>query len=171
MENRPRIRKPAQLPLTRPQPQLPQLPQPQLPPPRTKTPPPRTLPTQHRALRRTKVSCINEGRLRLKTGLFSYFQTSCLHVSPEGDAAAEDNEETEETDEQDEEKMKTSDEVEWAAMMTVLLLYIIHVQLRPFKHQSTSCQFPTGHSWTRSNSIRGHVIHSQLHSAQQIHLF
>ncbi len=47
----------------------------------------------------------------------------------------EDNEEQEDTEEQDEEKMKTSDEVQYAAVMTVLLLYIIRVQLRQFKHQ------------------------------------
>lgn len=46
----------------------------------------------------------------------------------------EDIEEQEETDEQDEEKMKTSDEVENAVAMTVLLLHIIPVQLKQFQH-------------------------------------
>ena len=53
--------------------------------------------------------------------------TLCLHVSSEGDAAAEDNEEQEDTEEQDEEKMKTSDEVKNAAVVTVLLLHIIRI--------------------------------------------
>lgn len=83
----------------------------------------------------------------------------------------EDNEEQEDTEEQDEEKMKTSDEVEYAAGMTVLLLYIIRDQLRQLKHHLTSCQSPTGHSWTRSNGVWGNVIPGQLHPAQQIHLF
>lgn len=65
----------------------------------------------------------------------------------------EDNEEQEDTEEHDEEKMKTSDEVEYAVVMTVLLLHIFLVLLKRFKHQLTSCQSPTGHSWTRSNSV------------------
>lgn len=97
--------------------------------------------------------------------------TLCLYVEPEGDAAVEDNEEPEDTEEQDEEKMKTSDEVEYVLVMTVLLLYIICVLLKQFKHQLTSCQSPTGHSWTRSNVVWGNVIPGQLHPAQQIHLF
>lgn len=42
----------------------------------------------------------------------------------------EDNEEQEDTEEQDEEKMKTSDEVEYAAVMTVSVLHIICVLLK-----------------------------------------
>lgn len=83
----------------------------------------------------------------------------------------EENEEQEDTEEHDEEKMKTSDEVEYAVVMIVLSLHIRLVLPKRFKHHLTSCQSPTGHSWTRSNSVWGNVIPGQLHPAQQIHLF
>lgn len=65
----------------------------------------------------------------------------------------EENEEQEDTEEHDEEKMKTSDEVEYAVVMIVLSLHIRLVLPKRFKHHLTSCQSPTGHSWTRSNSV------------------
>lgn len=87
--------------------------------------------------------------------------------SPEGDAAVEDNEEQEETDEQDEEKMKTSDEVEDDKCDNSFIALHQHSS----NASSLPVNSPTGHSWTRSNSVRGHVIPGQLHPAQQIHLF
>ncbi len=69
------------------------------------------------------------------------------------DTAVEDNEEQEDTEEQDEEKMKTSDEVEHAVVMTVLSRHIIRILLKQIKCHLTSCQSPTGHSWTGSNSL------------------
>lgn len=76
----------------------------------------------------------------------------------------EENEEQEDTEEQDEEKMKTSDEVLYGG-------FICFQQKDP-KYQLTPFLFShPGHSRTRSYSLRGNVIHRQLHSAKQIHLF
>lgn len=93
--------------------------------------------------------------------------TACLtdvtFAPSDGDAAVEDNEEQEDTEEQDEEKMKTSDEVETAGEIHCSATSV-------FTRPVTSCQSLSGHSWTGSHCIRGHVIPGQLHPAQQIHL-
>lgn len=166
MTSRTRPRKPTQQPLTAAPPQLH--------PTQTPTPLHKILPTQHPARRRPQVnqlSLLHQSTFQQKAGYLYVLLTLCLHFKAEGEAAAEENEEQEDADDQDEEKMKTSDEVQYPAVMTDLLPHGLHVLRKHFKHHLTCCQYSTGHSWTRSNSVWSHVIHRQLHPAQQIYLF